>query len=153
MEKLESDLLRDIGILSRAINYISDVKYKEFDLQKGQFIFLTRICENPKINFVDLANMLKVDKTTAIKAVNKLISLGYVNKETDLVDKRASNLTPTKKAFEVYNYIIREENRQINICLNKFSEDEKNLIKNLVKVMSQNIEDEWANIKNKGVEK
>ena len=153
IEKLESDLLRDIGVLSRAINYISDVKYKEFNLQKGQFIFLTRICENPKINFVDLANMLKVDKTTAIKAVNKLISLGYVNKETDSMDKRASNLAPTEKALEVYNCIIREENKQINICLNKFNEDEKKLVKNLVKVMSKNIEEELSNIKNKGVKK
>lgn len=150
MKKLENDLLRDVGVLSRSINYISDVKYKEFDLQKGQFIFLTRICENPKINFVDLANKLKVDKTTAIKAVNKLISLGYVNKETDPMDKRASNLTATEKGFEVYDYIITEENRQINICLNKLNEEEKDLVKNLVKKMSQSVEEEWSNIKDKG---
>lgn len=147
MKKLENNLLRDIGVLSRAINYISDVKYKEFGLQKGQFIFLTRICENPRINFIDLANMLKVDKTTAIKAVNKLIDLGYVNKEADKLDKRASNLISTEKGFEIYNYIIEEENRQINICLNKFNEEEKILIKKLVKEMSKNVEEEWSNIK------
>lgn len=150
MKKLETELLRDIGVLSRSIQYVSDVKYKDFDLQKGQFIFLTRICENPRINFVDLANILKVDKTTAIKAVNKLISLGYINKETDSLDKRASNLIPTDKAFEIYDCIIEEENRQINICLENFNEDEKKLIKKFVKEMSINAEEEWIKIKNKG---
>lgn len=113
-------------------------------------MFLTRICENPKINFVDLANMIKVDKTTAIKAVNKLINSGYVNKETDPLDKRSSNLTPTEKALELYNNIIEEENRQINICLSKFSKDEKHLVENLVRVMSKNIEEELSKIKHKG---
>ncbi len=135
--------------MARSVNYISDLKYKEFDLKKGQFIFLTRICENPNINFVDLANMLKVDKTTAIKAVNKLISSGYVDRETNLVDKRSSNLTPTKKAFEVYNYIIQEENRQINLCLNNLDDEEKELAIKLINIMSRNLEQEWLNIKNK----
>ena len=151
-KKLKNDLLRDVGVLSRAINYICDVKYKEFNLQKGQFIFLTRIYENPKINFVDLANMLKVDKTTAIKAVNKLISLGYVNKEVDPTDKRASNLTLTEKAFDVYDCIIEEENRIIDICLNKFNEEEKKIIREFIKEMSKNIEEEWLEIKNKGIQ-
>lgn len=32
--------------------------------------------------------MLKVDKTTTTKAVQKLIELGYINKEQDESDKR-----------------------------------------------------------------
>ncbi|MDC9507572.1 MarR family winged helix-turn-helix transcriptional regulator, partial [Clostridioides difficile] len=88
IEKLTNDILRKIGSLSRAIHSISDIKYKELKLQKGQFTFLTRICENPGINFVDLSNMLKVDKTTTTKAVQKLIEAGYVDKRQDETDKR-----------------------------------------------------------------
>jgi DNA-binding MarR family transcriptional regulator len=69
VKKLDSCLLREIGVLLRVIHYVSDVKYKELKLQKGQFTFLTRICENPGISFVELSNMLKVDKTTTTKAV------------------------------------------------------------------------------------
>ena len=66
---MNSDILREIGTLSRCIHFISDVKFKEISLQKGQFTFLTRICENQGINQIDLSNLLKVDKTTTTKAI------------------------------------------------------------------------------------
>ena len=46
MTKLHNDLLRDIGTLARTIHYLHDLHFKELALQRGQFIFLTRICEN-----------------------------------------------------------------------------------------------------------
>lgn len=149
MEKLTNDILREIGSLSRAIHSISDIKYKELKLQKGQFTFLTRICENPGINFIDLSNMLKVDKTTTTKAVQKLIKIGYVDKVQDETDKRGYNLFPTQKSIEVYDLIIKEENRNIEVCLDKFTESEKMVINQLVKRMSKNIETDWKNKKSK----
>lgn len=149
MEKLTNDILREIGSLSRAIHSISDIKYKELKLQKGQFTFLTRICENPGINFIDLSNMLKVDKTTTTKAVQKLIKVGYVDKIQDETDKRGYNLFPTQKSIEVYDLIIKEENRNIEVCLDKFTESEKMVINQLVKRMSKNIETDWKNKKSK----
>ena len=80
MNNLEYETLRYVGALSRAINSTSDWKYKQFDLKKGQYLFITRICKNPGINFVELSNMLKVDKTTTTKAVQKLIELGYIKR-------------------------------------------------------------------------
>ncbi|CEH33957.1 Transcriptional regulator, MarR [Romboutsia lituseburensis] len=147
MEKLTNDILREIGSLSRAIHSISDIKYKELKLQKGQFTFLTRICENPGINFIDLSNMLKVDKTTTTKVVQKLIKVGYVDKIQDETDKRGYNLFPTQKSIEVYDLIIKEENRNIEVCLDKFTESEKMVINQLVKRMSKNIETDWKNKK------
>lgn len=149
MEKLTNDILREIGSLSRAIHSISDIKYKQLKLQKGQFTFLTRICENPGINFIDLSNMLKVDKTTTTKAVQKLIKVGYVDKIQDETDKRGYNLFPTQKSIEVYDLIIKEENRNIEVCLDKFTESEKMVINQLVKRMSKNIETDWKNKKSK----
>lgn len=149
MEKLTNDILREIGSLSRAIHSISDIKYKELKLQKGQFTFLTRICENPGINFIDLSNMLKVDKTTTTKAVQKLVKVGYVDKIQDETDKRGYNLFPTQKSLEVYDLIIKEENRNVKVCLDKFTESEKVVINQLVKRMSKNIETDWKNKKSK----
>lgn len=59
MNNLEYETLRYVGALSRAINSTADWKYKQFDLKKGQYLFITRICENPGINFVELSNLLK----------------------------------------------------------------------------------------------
>lgn len=147
IKELSNTLLRQIGTLSRTVHYISDIKYKELKLQKGQFTFLTRICENPGINFIDLSNMLKVDKATTTKAVQKLIEASYIEKKRDEKDKRGYNLNPTNKALEVYNLIIEEENKNINTCLKNFTEDDKNSINKLITKMSENIENEWVRIK------
>ena len=54
------DILRDIGVIARALDSISNIEFKEIDLTKGQFIYLTRICENPGIIQEKLAEMLKL---------------------------------------------------------------------------------------------
>ena len=81
MTKLHNDLLRDIGTLARTIHYLHDLHFKELALQRGQFIFLTRICENTGINQNDLSLLLKVDKSTTAKAVQKLTAAGSQQKK------------------------------------------------------------------------
>lgn len=149
MEKLEFKVLRFVGTLSRAINSKADSNYKKFDLQKGQYMFITRICENPGINLVNLSNMLKVDQATTTKAVKKLIDIGYLNKQQDENDKRGYKLTPTKKALEIYEVIIKEESKQLNISFKGFSEEEKEMADRLIERMSENIEEYWLDMKNK----
>ncbi|AZV58580.1 MarR family transcriptional regulator [Clostridium sp. AWRP] len=148
MEILHSQILREIGGLSRCIQSISDFKFKEINLQKGQFTFLTRICENAGINQVDLSTLLKVDKTTTTKAVQKLIEAGYINKKKDDIDKRMWRLYPKEKALDIYPFIIKEENKHIQICFHNFSKEEKKLAYKLVKKMRENIENHWKEIKN-----
>ncbi|MEA5007831.1 MarR family winged helix-turn-helix transcriptional regulator [Clostridium tyrobutyricum] len=140
-------ILREIGAVSRCIHYINDLKFKEIHLQKGQFIFLTRICENPGINHVDLSNLLKVDKTTTTKVVQKFIKAGYIDKKRDMNDKRMWRLYPKEKALEIYPLIIKEENNRVEICFDNFTEEEKELAYQLVKKMRKNIENHWKEIK------
>jgi DNA-binding MarR family transcriptional regulator len=149
MKELECKVLRFIGTLARTINSKADLKFKQFNLQKGQYMFLTRVCENPGINFVDLSNMIKVDKTTTTKAVKKLIDIGYLNKQQDESDKREYKLTPTKKALEIYEFIIEEESKKLEISFKGFSEEDKQMATELIKRMSENIEEYWIDIKNK----
>lgn len=149
MRAPEYKVLRFVGALYRAINSKADSKYKQFNLQKGQYMFITRVCENPGINFMDLSNMLKVDKTTTTKAVKKLIDIGYLDKQQDENDKREYKLTPTKKALDVYEFIIQEESKQFEISFKGFSEEEKQMATALIKRMSENIEEYWLDIKNK----
>ena len=150
MNNLEYETLRYVGALSRAINSTADWKYKQFDLKKGQYLFITRICENPGINFVELSNMLKVDKTTTTKAVQKLIELGYINKEQDESDKRGYKLTPTENALKVYDFIMQEEAKQLKISFEGFSKEEKEMATKLINKMSENIEEYWHEYKNQG---
>lgn len=140
--------MREIGTLSRAVNSKSDLKFREYHLQKGQFIFLTRICENQGINYIQLSNMLRVDKTTTTKAVQKLISSGYIQKVQDESDSRAYKLYPTPKALDLYELVIEEENSNIAFCFKGFTLEEITSAYELVKRMSDNIDAIWHQVKN-----
>jgi DNA-binding MarR family transcriptional regulator len=145
--QLNNHILREIGALSRAVNSKSDLKFKEYQLQKGQFIFLTRICENPGLNYSQLSNLLRVDKTTTTKAVQKLIAGGYIQKTQDESDSRAYKLFPTSKALEVYESVIEEENINIELCFKGFSAEEITTAYEFVRRMSKNMESVWHNMK------
>lgn len=147
IKKLDHCILREIGVLSRSIHAIHDAKFKALDLQKGQFIFLTRICENPGINHIDLSNLLKVDKTTTTKAIQKLIKASYIRKARDPLDKRMWRLHAEKQGTEIYDQVIAEENRSISVCFTEFTAEEKESVLQLVKKMRENIERDWEQLK------
>jgi DNA-binding MarR family transcriptional regulator len=140
---LDHEMLREVGTLSRCVQSISDIKFRDLGLQKGQFVFLTRICENPGINLVDLSRLLKVDKTTTTKAIRKLADSGYVERERDEADGRSWLLTPTRSAKTAYAAIIRQENQYIETCFKGFNAREKSIALDLVRRMRTNIEDDW----------
>jgi len=148
MTNLKNELLREVGALARSVHAICDIKFRDHALQKGQFIFLTRICEHPGINFVDLSNMLKVDKTTTSKVVQKLITEGYIQKTRDEGDQRMRRLAPLPKALEIYPHIIDEENRNIDACLQGFHDSERAKTLLMLRRMRENIEERWKTMKN-----
>ena len=152
MKKLDSEILRDIGAVARSIQSISDIMFRQLHLQKGQFIFLTRICEHSGINLIELSYLLRVDKTTTTKAVQKLIEAGYVRKERDGTDQRAWRLFPAEQANQCYARVIAAENRFIAQCFDGFKPVERAVVSELVARMRDNIECEWKRQKRSSVE-
>lgn len=143
---LISTLLRDLDNLVREIHTIYEASFRKFSLQKGQFAYLTRICENEGINLADLSFQLKVDKTTTTKAVQKLILSDLIRKEQDTVDKRIWHLFPTDKTRQLYSQIISEKNRVLELCFAGFNSKDRITFGNFVTKMSANIAKEWEKI-------
>lgn len=75
------EILREIGMIARALDSISNIEFKEYALTKGQYLYLVRICENPGIIQEKLAEMIKVDRTTAARAIKNLEENGFVQKK------------------------------------------------------------------------
>jgi DNA-binding MarR family transcriptional regulator len=143
MALLKNETLREVGAIARAIQSVNDIRFKKLDLQRGQFIFLTRIHEYPGINMIELTNMLRVDKATTTKAIQKLLEEGYVLRERDDADKRMWHLYPSEKAREIYPLLIEEENRNLDVCFMDFAPDEKETAYSLLKRMRDNIDKDW----------
>ncbi|WP_419888265.1 MarR family winged helix-turn-helix transcriptional regulator [Neobacillus niacini] len=141
------EILREIGMIARALDSISNIEFKEYDLTKGQYLYLVRICENPGIIQEKLAEMIKVDRTTAARAIKKLEMNGFIEKKEDEQNKKIKKLYPTEKGKTVYPFIVRENNHSNKVALSGFSEKEVETIFNLLQRVRKNIEIDWDFVK------
>lgn len=134
--ELISPVLRHVGALARTINTHSEVVFRQLQLQRGQFIYITRVCEHPGINLVDLANELCIDKTTVTKAVQKLIVGEWLEKVPDNDDRRMLRLYPTARSLAAYERLISAENCGIMACFSELAVKEQSEIERLLAKMN-----------------
>ncbi|MGM0840304.1 MAG: MarR family winged helix-turn-helix transcriptional regulator [Bacillota bacterium] len=140
-------ILREIGMIARALDSISNIEFKEYDLTKGQYLYLVRICENPGIIQEKVAEMIKVDRTTAARAIKKLEINGFIEKKEDNQNKKIKKLFPTEKGRIVYPFIKRENDYSNSVSLEGFSEKEAETMFDLLQRARKNIEKDWDFVK------
>lgn len=146
-EFIMKEILREIGMIARALDSISNIEFKEYELTKGQYLYLVRICENPGIIQEKLSEMIKVDRTTAARAIKKLELNGFIEKKEDESNKKIKKLFPTEKGKNVYPFIKRENDYSNTVALEGFSETEAETISNLLQRVRKNIEKDWEFVK------
>lgn len=141
------EILREIGMIARALDSISNIEFKQYDLTKGQYLYLVRIVENPGIIQEKLAEMIKVDRTTAARAIQKLETNGFIEKHDDLNNKKIKKLFPTEKGQNIYPFIRRENDYSNAIALSGFTDNEAEMILNLLQRVRKNVEKDWEYVK------
>lgn len=146
-EYIMKEILREIGMIARALDSISNIEFKAYDLTKGQYLYLVRICENPGIIQEKLAEMIKVDRTTASRAIKKLEMNGFIEKKDDEHNKKIKKLFPTEKGKKVFPFIKRENDHSNTVGLAGFSEREAETMFNLLQRVRKNIEIDWEFVK------
>lgn len=139
--------LREIGMIARALDSISNIEFNEFDLTKGQYLYVVRICENPGIIQEQLLDMIKVDRSTATRALQKLEINGFIEKKNDPHNRKNKKLFPTEKGEKVYPFIKRENIYSDGVALQGFSEEEKETVFNFLQRIRKNIEKDWEYVK------
>ncbi|HFX3752029.1 MarR family winged helix-turn-helix transcriptional regulator [Enterococcus faecium] len=142
-----AEILRDIGMIARALDSISNIEFKEVDLTRGQYLYLVRICENPGIIQEKLAEMIKVDRTTTARAIKKLEFNGMIERLEDKENKKIKKLYPTKKGAEIYPFIIRENNYSNAVALNGLSDEEAKQLEYLLNKVCKNVSEDWNFVK------
>lgn len=141
------EILREIGAIARALDSISNIEFKELDLTKGQYLYVIRICENPGIIQEKVAELLKVNRTTASRAIQKLETKGFIEKRIDQGNKKNKLLFPTNKSLDIYPFLKREGEYSNERALDGFSSEEVDSIHHLLTRVLQNIEIDWEAVK------
>ncbi|AKG36253.1 MarR family winged helix-turn-helix transcriptional regulator [Paenibacillus durus] len=142
-----SEVLREIGMIARAFDSISNIEFKELELTKGQYLYLVRICEQPGIIQEKLAEMIKVDRTTAARAIAKLELQGLIEKRSDPDNRKIKKLYPTAKGEEVYPFLKREADYSDQTALAGLSGEEIETLYKLLKRVRRNVEQDWEYVK------
>lgn len=141
------DILRDIGKIARALDSIANIEFKEYQLSKGQYLYLLRIAENPGIIPDNLAEMLKVDRTTAARAIKKLEEKGLIEKRSDEKNKKIRRLFVTSEGADLAPIIRLENDYSNKMALQQLSKEEIALFSKLLKQIEGNVDTEWKTVK------
>lgn len=142
-----TEILRDIGMIARALDSIANIEFKEYDLTRGQYLYLVRIYEQPGIIQEKLAEMIKVDRTTAARAAKKLAENGFIERKDDEENKKIKRLFPTNKGKEVAPYILAENAYSNAVALKGLSNEETEVLSDLLEKVRENIEVDWNAVK------
>ncbi|PZD96681.1 MarR family transcriptional regulator [Paenibacillus sambharensis] len=141
------EILREIGMIARALDSISNIEFKEVNLTKGQYLYLVRIYENPGIIQEKLAEMIKVDRTTAARAIQRLESQGFIQKKNDNTNKKIKRLFTTEKGDNVYPFLKREGDHSNKAALAGFNPEETELLFHFLQRIRKNVEIDWDYVK------
>lgn len=142
-----SELLREIGMISRALEDISNKEFKELHLNKGQYVYLARIVEHPGIINDSLAECTRSDRTSVAKSVKNLEKEGLVRKESDAENKKIRRLYATNKGVELYQILARVERYSEKKAIAGLTKKEQNQLLSLLKHVNQNVTDDWLYVK------
>ena len=142
-----AEILREIGMIARALDSIANIEFKEYDLTRGQYLYLIRICENPGIIQENLADLIKVDRTTASRAIKKLEANGFIEKRADAANRKIKRIFPTEKGKAISLNISRENEHLERVALQGLSEEEARVLSGLLQTVRKNVEGDWEYVK------
>ncbi len=144
---MNNDILRNIGNISRSLDSISNIEFKDIELEKGQYLYLSRVFENPGITQRQLSDLLCVDKTTTNRAISRLIEKKLVVKKSDLNNKKHKLLWVSNKGEELYKTLERESNYSTHVALSGLNQDEIIKMDKLLSKIARNVATDWQKVK------
>ena len=140
-------VLREIGIIARALDSIANIEFRDIELARGQYLYLVRIAENPGIIQEELSELLKVDRSTVARSVKKLEAKGLVQQKAAKDNKKNKEWFVTEKGEKLYPLILAENDYSEETSLQGFSQAEVQALEKMLVRVRENITGDWEAVK------
>lgn len=145
MAENKHSIPRMISLIYRTGHIYIGKQLKEYNIGKGQYIFLNALYKKDNISQEELSSYLRIDKGTTAKALKKLEEEGLIERTADDKDRRANKVCLTEKAK-----LIRQDVRTVlhdwkNVLLTDFTEEEEELAFKILEKMCDNAENHVIN--------
>lgn len=140
-------VLREIGIIARALDSIANIEFRDLELARGQYLYLVRIGEQPGIIQEELSDLLKVDRSTVARSVKKLADKGFIRELNDPSNQKIKKWILTEKGQALYPFILAEHAYSENTALKGFSNAEILQLEEWLAKMRENVAADWEQVK------
>ena len=140
-------VLREIGIIARALDSIANIEFRDIELARSQYLYLVRIAENPGIIQEELSELLKVDRSTVARSVKKLEAKGLVQQRPAKDNRKNKKWFVTEKGAALYPFILAENDYSEKTSLQGFSQAEIQALEEMLARVRENITSDWEAVK------
>ena len=140
-------VLREIGIIARALDSIANIEFRDLELARGQYLYLVRIGEQPGIIQEELSDLLKVDRSTVARSVKKLADKGLIRELTDSSNQKIKKWILTEKGQALYPFILSEHAYSEKTALKGFSQEEILQLEEWLAKMREKVAADWELVK------
>lgn len=119
------DLLKKFSSLSRRYLKLIDRDLKPYQLSSSTYYYIIKLFEFGDLSQDKLVQLTGLNPSNVTRAIQKLISLGYIQKKQNPKDGRSFILSLTNEGKKVYPVIQSTLHQVNNSFLNKFTASEK----------------------------
>lgn len=130
--------LKNINLISRSSVLFLDRVLAEEQLKGCQSKYILYVCGNPGVSQDNIARMMFVNKSNVARQLNALEEGGFIERRSDVKDRRISLVYPTERALSLLP-VIRAANAQWRgVITEGFTEEEKEQLLKLTEKLYEN---------------
>lgn len=115
---------KQISTISRGLSMVLDKKTAHLGLGAATIPVLTFLYNNDGVHQDILAEALQLNKSSAARAVSRLVKEGYITQTADPSNRRRNTILTTQKAHDTKQEILRILKRLTQELFTDFSEEE-----------------------------
>lgn len=108
----------------------------KFSIEPGQFDTLEQLVFHESIRMGDLADALRIDPSTATRAVQRLIKDGLAEKMTHEGDGRVVFVGPTAHGQELYRWVVERRRNVVLAVMEELPENRRAEVVNALEEFS-----------------
>ncbi len=133
--------------LARRIDAIYRYKMEGNYIARGMQTYIIKIVENPGMIQDEISKIVKVDKGTCARAIQRLLEKQYITREKDVEDKRKYRIYPSEKALMEYPIILKTYEEITDKSVSGLSEEEEKKLEELLDKIFVNLDEEYERVK------
>jgi DNA-binding MarR family transcriptional regulator len=127
-----------ISILHRYRKTYVSKRLEAYGAASGLYMFIIVLAEHNGASQEQIADLLKIDKATVARSVQKLLNENYLRRQEDEQDKRAYQIYLMPKAKEIIPKIQSAINDWNRMVINGIPKDSKEILLRCLQQMSEN---------------